>query len=77
MNFPTDSKGRYVRIPRPLRRKQFDFKLFGILEQLLAAHKRSISREKRKLAISDYQLIWISFFRGFFLALIVDRWIFN
>jgi len=40
---------------------------------LIEAHKRSIAREKKKLGVSDYGLLWISFLRGAFVALIIER----
>ena len=40
---------------------------------LIEAHKRSIEREKKKLGVSDYGLLWISFLRGAFVALIIER----
>ena len=40
---------------------------------LIEAHKRSIEREKKKLGVADYGLLWISFLRGAFVALIIER----
>jgi uncharacterized membrane protein YoaK (UPF0700 family) len=40
---------------------------------LIEAHKRSIEREKRKLGVTDYGLLWISFLRGAIVALILER----
>ena len=64
--YPTDTKGRYVRIPTPLKRDSNPMNLISI-------HKRSIEREKRKLGVTDYQLLWISFFRGALVAIILER----
>ena len=40
---------------------------------LIEAHKRSIEREKKKLGVNDYGLLWISFLRGAVVALIIER----
>ena len=40
---------------------------------LIEAHKRSIEREKKKLGVTDYGLLWISFLRGAVVALIIER----
>ncbi len=66
MNYPTDTKGRYIRIPTPLKRQKNSFKL---IEQ----HKRLIIWYQNKLGISDYGLLWLVFFKGVFLALVVER----
>ncbi|ABM78993.1 Conserved hypothetical protein [Prochlorococcus marinus str. MIT 9303] len=44
---------------------------------LIEAHKRSIEREKKKLGMTDYGLLWISFLRGALVALIIERLIFH
>lgn len=66
VSYPRDEKGRYVRLPTPLRRKPKKINLIQI-------HKNSIEREKRKLGVDEYGLLWISFFRGFLLALVFER----
>ena len=66
MNYPTDTKGRYIRIPTPLKPQKKSFKL---IEQ----HKRLITWYQNKLGISDYGLLWLVFFKGVFLALVVER----
>jgi hypothetical protein len=40
---------------------------------LIELHKQSINREKQKLGISDYGMLWIFFFRGILIALILER----
>jgi len=70
MNYPTDKKGRYVRIPTALGREHKAINLITI-------HKKSIEREKKKLGISNYGLLWISFFRGVILTIIVERVLFH
>ncbi len=36
-------------------------------------HKVFIAWYKKKLGLSDYSLLWICFFKGFFLALVLER----
>ena len=45
--------------------------------RLIEWHKKSIEREKKKLGISNYGLIWISFFRGVLITVIVERVLIN
>ena len=66
MNYPIDKKGRYMRIPIPLKSKHKPI-------NLIAKHKSFISWYQRKLGLSDYGLLWLVFFKGMFLALIVER----
>ena len=73
MNFPLDDKGRYVRIPVPLKRESRKYHSFFRKVDLVALHKSSIAREKKKLGVGDYGLLWISFFRGVLVSLIVER----
>ncbi len=70
-------KKKYVRIPIPLKRESLPLKPALSFKNLIDIHKRSIDREKRKLGISDYGLIWISFFRGLIIAILLDRLIFH
>ncbi len=77
MNIPTNPKGRYVRIPTPLKREANIKKSTNILSILIAIHKQSILREKKKLGITEYGLLWISFFRGAILALILQYFVVN
>ena len=70
MKYPTDERGRYLRIPTPLKREASDMNLISI-------HKRSIEREKKKLGVSNYGLLWIAFFRGVIVTLIIERLIFH
>ena len=76
MNHPTDEQGRYIRIPIPLKRESTHAKVNKSLN-LIEMHKRSIEREKKKLGVSDYGLLWISFLRGVVLTLILERLIFH
>ncbi len=77
MNYPTDKHGRYMRIPTPLKRESSQHRPIFKLEWLIAMHKRSIAREKKTLGVNDYGLLWISFFRGFLIAIILERLIFQ
>ncbi len=71
------SKERYVRIPRPYKSKSILKKGSNLFANLISIHKRSIAREKNKLGLSEYGLMWIAFFRGVFLTVIVERLIFH
>lgn len=78
MNFPNEQRARYVRVPIPLKRESnfkssFSFGFKGLID----LHKKSIEREKKKLGVSSYGMIWISFFRGLLVAFLVERLIFN
>ena len=77
MNSPSVSKGRYVRIPTPLKRESRKHQGFVRPRDLFALHKSSIAREKRKLGVGDYGLLWISFFRGALVSLIIERFFFH
>ncbi len=77
MNLPNEGKGRYVRIPTPLKRESKKYAAFFGRIDLIAAHKRSIAREKRQLRIGEYSLLWIFFFRGALVALIIQRVLFH
>ena len=70
MKYPTDERGRYLRIPTPLKRESNTM-------NLISMHKRSIEREKKKLGIGNYGLLWITFFRGIVLTIIIERVIFH
>ena len=41
--------------------------------KLIDLHKRYIEWWQRKLGISDYALLWLVFFKGVFLTLLVVR----
>ena len=43
-----------------------------ILKKIIQTHKRLISWYQRKLRLSDYALLWFVFFKGFFLAIIIN-----
>mgnify|MGYP007063731446 CR=1 FL=1 len=36
-------------------------------------HKRFIAWYKKKLGLSDYGLLWLIFFKGLLLALVIER----
>ena len=70
-----DQGRRYVRIPRPLKRSTSKKLSFVSLKSLVEAHRRSIHREKKSLGINDYALLWIFFFRGVLVTIIVERYL--
>ena len=41
--------------------------------QVIDQHKKLISWYQRKLRLSDYGLLWVVFFKGVFLAIIIER----
>ena len=43
--------------------------------KLIDSHKWLIAWYQNKLGISDYELLWLVFFKGVFVALIVERFI--
>ncbi len=69
-------KEKFVRIPTPLKRESINYKS-RISISLIALHKKSIEREKRKLGIDEYSLHWIQFLRGALVALLIERLLFN
>ena len=73
MNYPIDSKGRYLRIPTSLKRegkqKRKRKKSFNLIER----HKRFIIWYQEKLGLSDYGLLWLVFFKGVILTFIIER----
>tara|TARA_Y100001968_G_scaffold291698_1_gene296346 strand:+ start:354 stop:494 length:141 start_codon:yes stop_codon:yes gene_type:complete len=40
---------------------------------LLAKHKQLISWYQKKLGLSDYGLLWLVFFKGVFVTLVIER----
>ena len=66
MNYPIDNKGRYVRIPIPLKSKSNSI-------NLIEKHKSFIAWYQRKLGLSDYGLLWLVFFKGVIVAWVIDR----
>ena len=49
-----------------------DYSFSGVLGmKLIDLHKRYIEWWQRKLGISDYALLWLSFFKGILIALLV------
>ena len=70
MNYPKDKRGRYIRIPIPLKREK---KLNSFIER----HKKFIGWYKRKLHLSDYELLWAIFFKGMLTAFLIERFIFH
>ncbi len=77
MNSKTNNKDRYVRIPIPLKRESRLGQQKSIITTLIKIHKQSIQREKQKLGITDYGLLWISFFRGILITLLLVRLVIN
>jgi len=41
--------------------------------KLIDRHKRLISWYKKKLGLTDYALLWLIFFKGVFVALVLER----
>ena len=41
--------------------------------KLIEKHKQLIFWYQKKLGISDYGLLWIVFFKGVFVALVIER----
>ena len=77
MNLPSKKNNRYVRVPIPLKHKSNLYKKNSLLNSLVAIHKRSIEREKKKLGVNDYGLLWLTFFRGVIITIIIERLILN
>lgn len=67
------SKDKYVRIPVPLKRQS---KKYGLIN-LVTQHKRFIAWYKLKLGLSDYALLWLCFFKGVLIGLIIEKLIAN
>ena len=70
MNYPKDIRGRYVRIPTPLKKRSQS-------NGLINTHKKFIFWYKKKLGITDYGMLWLVFFKGVFLTIIIERIIFQ
>ena len=45
--------------------------------KLLARHKKLIAWYQKKLGLSDYALLWLGFFKGVFVALLLEKFIAN
>tara|TARA_Y100001968_G_scaffold196994_1_gene180687 strand:- start:666 stop:806 length:141 start_codon:yes stop_codon:yes gene_type:complete len=45
--------------------------------KLIEKHKELISWYKKKLGLTDYGLLWVVFFKGIFVGLVVERLIVN
>ena len=45
--------------------------------KLIEKHKQLIARYQKKLGLSDYGLLWLVFFKGIFVALLLERLIFH
>ena len=73
MSYPTDSRGRYLRMPTPLKRKSTLMRKSERQMNLIEEHKRFISWYKQKLGLTDYGLLWLIFCKGIILALIIER----
>ena len=41
--------------------------------KLIEKHKKLISWYQKKLGLSDYGLLWLVFFKGVFVALVIER----
>ena len=55
-----------------LRKNRKVYSFSGMLGmKLIDLHKRYIEWWQRKLGISDYALLWLSFFQGILIALLV------
>ncbi len=77
MNYPTDAKGRYLRIPTPLKREEQPTHSLQERINWVERHKRFIVWYQRKLGLSDYGLLWFVFFKGIIVAVIIDKAIFS
>ena len=42
------------------------------MKSILRAHKKLINWYQEKLNLSDYQLLWLVFFKGIFLTIIIQ-----
>ncbi len=71
-----DRENKYIRIPTPLKRESKAYKSYKLIN-LIDMHKKSIEREKKKLGINQYGMLWIQFFRGAFLAIVFERILFH
>ena len=45
--------------------------------KLIDSHKRLIALCQNKLGLSDYGLLWLVFFKGVFVTLVLERLIFH
>ena len=45
--------------------------------KLIEKHKQLISLYQKKLGLTYYGLLWVVFFKGIFVALLVERLIFH
>ena len=41
--------------------------------KLIGKHKQLIAWYKKKLSLTDYGLLWLVFFKGVFVALVLER----
>tara|TARA_B100001250_G_scaffold406358_1_gene425252 strand:- start:386 stop:526 length:141 start_codon:yes stop_codon:yes gene_type:complete len=41
--------------------------------KLIVKHKKLIAWYQKKLRLSDYELLWLVFFKGVFVALVIER----
>ncbi len=46
-----------------------------MVQKLLAKHKQLVVWYQKKLGLSDYALLWLVFFKGVFVALLLERFI--
>ncbi len=43
--------------------------------KIIEKHKQLIAWYQKKLGLSDYGLLWLVFFKGVFVALVIERFI--
>ena len=48
-------------------------KLFNLMKRLILSHKRLISWYQRKLKLSDYSLLWLVFFKGVIVTILIQQ----
>ena len=41
--------------------------------KFIDSHKQLIAWYKKKLGLTDYRLLWLVFFKGIFVALVLER----
>ena len=73
MNYQKKPQGRYVRIPIPLKREAKPRRKSQYSLNLIERHKRFITWYQKKLALSDYALLWLVFVKGIAITLLVKH----
>ncbi len=76
MNYQKSPQGRYVRIPIPLKREAKPRRKSHYSLNLIERHKRFIAWYQKKLALSDYALLWLVFFKLIAITMLV-KYIFD